>query len=174
MEFVCHLVRHGETNYNANGLLQGSSIDAELNATGRSQAEKLSRAMADISPDAILYSSPLIRALETGIISTGRTMDEFLLDDRLKEVTFGKWDGKSREELSKRMKELKASTPHDLTGDGVEKPEQTQKRAKDFLEDMTKATKTNGKPVIIFAHGAFNRQFVNHLKSRNAKIPDHV
>ena len=46
MEVCVYLVRHGETDYNLRGQLQGSTIDAPLNETGRAQAQTLRDACA--------------------------------------------------------------------------------------------------------------------------------
>jgi len=59
-----YLVRHGETDYNRNGIVQGRLIDSDLNETGRIQAEAVGNRLAEISIDA-LYSSPLKRARQT-------------------------------------------------------------------------------------------------------------
>ena len=57
------LVRHGLTDWNENGRLMGRS-DVELNASGRSQAERVAQALAPRVIDAI-YSSPQVRARQT-------------------------------------------------------------------------------------------------------------
>lgn len=50
----------------------------------------------------------MIRALETGEIATGRSKADFILDSRIRERSFGKWDGKYREDLDARCRELGA------------------------------------------------------------------
>lgn len=60
------LIRHGETEWNAKGLLQGAS-DIPLNAQGRRQAESAGRMLEGAGWHRI-YSSPLERAMETAII----------------------------------------------------------------------------------------------------------
>ena len=57
------LVRHGETNYNKNRLIQGHS-DIELNETGRNQATSAGEKLSDHNID-YAFSSPLKRAVET-------------------------------------------------------------------------------------------------------------
>jgi len=59
-----YFVRHGETDYNRNSIVQGRGVDAPLNERGRRQAEALARRFAAVPLDAI-YASPLRRALET-------------------------------------------------------------------------------------------------------------
>ena len=87
-------MRHGETDYNLREQLQGSGIDSELNETGRRQANLLKWSNSLPVSDAVLYSSPLRRALETGKIVTSRPEADFKLDSRLKERSFGIWEGR--------------------------------------------------------------------------------
>jgi probable phosphoglycerate mutase len=58
------LIRHGETDWNAEGRIQGHS-DIELNARGLEQARRLAARMPDEGEFVALYSSPLKRALKT-------------------------------------------------------------------------------------------------------------
>ena len=96
-------VRHGETAYNAENRLQGQR-DIPLNARGRDQALSLGRALivrfrpeidALESADAFV-ASPLKRATETMELiraAMGLTPARYRLDDRLKELSFGDWEG---------------------------------------------------------------------------------
>ena len=62
--FLC---RHGETDSNAQSLLQGSGIDCPLNDVGRAQASALARSLASIKMD-VIASSTLSRAVATADI----------------------------------------------------------------------------------------------------------
>ena len=57
------LVRHGETDWNKNGIFRGTS-DVPLNDVGRAQVASLGKALSDI-PIRKIYSSHLSRALDT-------------------------------------------------------------------------------------------------------------
>lgn len=86
------LVRHGETDWNVEGRLQGSS-DIPLNDIGRSQARTAAAALADDSWDT-LVSSPLSRASETAdiighVIGLTRSADH----EDLMERRFGRAEG---------------------------------------------------------------------------------
>ncbi|MBL3655311.1 histidine phosphatase family protein [Fulvivirga sediminis] len=59
-----YLVRHGQTDYNLNGVVQGSGIDAPLNETGRTQAEGFFQAYKDIPFDKV-YTSTLQRTVQS-------------------------------------------------------------------------------------------------------------
>ena len=62
-----YLIRHGETEHNRRGIIQGGGVDSELNAAGRAQAEALAQRLRTVSFDA-LYASTLQRAKQTADI----------------------------------------------------------------------------------------------------------
>lgn len=59
-----YLVRHGQTDYNLKGIVQGSGIDASLNETGRKQAKLFFDAFKGVPFDKI-YTSNLVRSIES-------------------------------------------------------------------------------------------------------------
>ncbi|HET8752252.1 MAG TPA: histidine phosphatase family protein [Gaiellaceae bacterium] len=85
------LVRHGETDWNADGRLQGQT-DRPLSDFGRRQARKLAEELADERLEAI-YSSDLIRARETAEIVGERLGLPVVLDAELREKDWGTWEG---------------------------------------------------------------------------------
>jgi broad specificity phosphatase PhoE len=97
------LARHGESDWNAANRFQGHS-DRPLTELGRRQAEALAEAVARENVGAI-YSSPLIRALETARIVAARTGLPVMEDEDLREVDTGGWSGLSREEVQQRFPE---------------------------------------------------------------------
>ena len=87
------LVRHGETEFNAEGRLQGQT-DIPLSAVGIAQAEAVGPVIAGMNPVAIV-SSPLMRARVTAE-TIGRVAGvEVGVDERLKEVDVGQWAGQT-------------------------------------------------------------------------------
>ena len=101
-------VRHGETDWNAEGRLQGQ-LDIPINDHGRRQAagngERLAARLADqgVDPAALSFvSSPLGRSRETMSIVRGKLglSGDWPTDERLKEVAFGDWSGWTYRELS--------------------------------------------------------------------------
>lgn len=95
------LARHGETDWNAAGRIQGRT-DTSLNSRGRAQAGTLAERLRQAGEHiAALYSSPQHRALETAQIA-GRTLglQPTVIDD-LREVSFGDWEGHSWEEIAR-------------------------------------------------------------------------
>jgi broad specificity phosphatase PhoE len=95
-----YVVRHGETDWNAALRLQGQT-DVPLNGKGRGQAARNGRALREIlsaHPDIDFVSSPLSRAVETMDIMRQELVlpaKAYRTDDRLKEIAFGIWEGKT-------------------------------------------------------------------------------
>jgi broad specificity phosphatase PhoE len=85
------LVRHGETDWNAEGRLQGHT-DRPLNEYGRRQAQRLADELAGEELEAI-YSSDLARARETAEIVGERLGLPVVLDPDLREKNWGTWEG---------------------------------------------------------------------------------
>ena len=85
------LVRHGETDWNADGRLQGHT-DRPLSDFGRRQARQLAGELADEELDAI-YASDLARACETAEIIGERLGLPVVLDPDLREKDWGTWEG---------------------------------------------------------------------------------
>ncbi len=100
-------VRHGETDWNVEGRLQGQR-DIPLNANGRAQASRNGETVAAAFPDIATYdfvSSPLERSRESmGIARAAMGLDPVLYarDDRLREIPFGAGEGFNTEELRDR------------------------------------------------------------------------
>ena len=94
-----YLVRHGETDWNAEGLLL-SRTDRPLNTRGEAQARDLAASLADIAWDRA-FASPLVRARRTAEIALAARSDALTLtlDERLVEMDFGPYEGMSEAEL---------------------------------------------------------------------------
>ena len=91
-------VRHGQTELNRRGRLQGR-LDAPLSALGAEQAAALARGFAS-DPIARVLASPLQRARETASAIAaphGLTVE---VDDRLIELDYGEWDGLALTDVS--------------------------------------------------------------------------
>ncbi len=84
-------VRHGETDWNREKRLQGST-GAPINDAGREQAKGLARLLWEVPLQAI-YSSELPRALETASYVAGPHSLNITTDARLNEVAHGDWEG---------------------------------------------------------------------------------
>ncbi|MEL6915128.1 MAG: histidine phosphatase family protein [Pseudomonadota bacterium] len=94
-----YVLRHGQTEWNAEGRLQGS-LNSPLTALGREHARLQGRILAarDISGFRAV-SSPMGRAVETAGIAIAPLMPVIETDRRLREIDVGDWSGRLRDEL---------------------------------------------------------------------------
>ncbi|SUA99813.1 Alpha-ribazole phosphatase [Pannonibacter phragmitetus] len=102
-------IRHGQTDWNAEGRMQGQK-DIPLNDTGRGQARRNGQALASflahegIDPAGLRFiASPLGRTRETMDLmreAMGLPAGGYELEPRVKEITFGDWEGRTLEELA--------------------------------------------------------------------------
>lgn len=86
------LVRHGETHWNKDRLVQGGDSDIELNDTGLEQARRLAAFLKD-EPVAAILSSPLQRAVATAEVIASRHQLSVEIDQGLKELKVGDLEG---------------------------------------------------------------------------------
>ena len=86
-----YIMRHGETEDNTKRILQGQKNNP-LNNQGKKQALEAREQLKDIVFDKI-YVSPLIRAIETAELVTGRKKEEFIVENRIIEIGFGALEG---------------------------------------------------------------------------------
>ncbi|MGQ3671573.1 histidine phosphatase family protein [Xanthobacter sp. TB0136] len=98
-------VRHGETDWNLAGRLQGRR-DVPLNDLGRVQAGRVGKLLPRIVGEPVerlhFVSSPMIRTLETMRIlrtTLDLPVNDFATDIRLAELSFGEWEGKTWPQL---------------------------------------------------------------------------
>lgn len=105
------LVRHGETETNRLGKIQGVS-QAPLNERGLAQAAAAARALDEETPFA-LYSSPLRRAAQTAEAIASRTGISPVREDGLIEMDVGEFEGLSGRQLRERFPEVMRSWDED-------------------------------------------------------------
>ncbi|MEJ3652710.1 histidine phosphatase family protein [Actinomycetes bacterium KLBMP 9759] len=87
------LLRHGQTDYNVAGRMQGH-IDSMLTDSGRTQAAAVAPEIARLAPDRII-SSDLKRAVDTADVVAAATALPVKLDARLRETHLGEWQGRT-------------------------------------------------------------------------------
>lgn len=141
------LIRHGMTDWNAAGRLQGQQ-NIPLNETGRGQASTLGERLKQERWD-LIVSSDLSRAKETADIIAGIAgIGPVLADRRLRERTWGRLDGTTLEE-----REAAYGADWEKLDHGIETSGQMLKRGIECLEELHAAYP--GKRVLVVTHGAF-------------------
>ncbi len=144
-----YLVRHGQTNWNVDNKLQGHT-DIPLNETGREQAYELRRQFERV-PFELCFTSDLQRALETAeILSTPHEV-KVVIDPRLRERSFGAWEGRLVSELK--------TAPTQPTC--VETYEAVQDRVLPFFQEI--ANLHPGATILVVAHGGVMRAILGKL-----------
>lgn len=96
------ITRHGETDWNTRKIIQGST-DTPLNAAGLQQAEALAETLSgDSWHIQHIYTSRLIRALDTAQIVANRLKLPCTVLNGLEEMSLGQWEGLSWKEVTER------------------------------------------------------------------------
>ena len=99
------LTRHGETDWNLQRRIQGST-DTDLNENGRRQALQLSESLLlSENRPRIIYTSGMKRARETAQIVSERLRLPCLVHTGLEEMNFGLWEGLTWEQVEERYPE---------------------------------------------------------------------
>ena len=131
---MIYLIRHGQTDQNVAWRIQGQR-DFPLNDTGVSQAEAAGKRLKELGISfSRIYSSPLVRALKTAEIVTEKGMEDFILDDRLKEMDYGRFEGADMKNLPEELKEFFKDFAHNPAPEGMEQLPDLVKRLGSFLE----------------------------------------
>jgi len=131
------LTRHGKAA--AGDVVLGGQLDLPLTDEGRAEARALAGRLNGVRVDRII-ASPMLRALETAqVIATGRPVD---VDERLRELDYGRWEGLTGDEIELRDPELRARWDADPAGThapGGECGNDVAARAHSFIADLLAA-----------------------------------
>ncbi len=155
------LVRHGETNWNAQNLPQGH-IDIPLNENGRQQAHALAVRLRDTEIHAV-YSSDLVRAAETAAILGTVLGLAPRLSAAWREMDLGAWSGLSRAEIEERFPNELAALDQgvDVPRGGGENMAAVQIRVIPAFEQLRGAHP--GQNVLLVSHGGALKALIGHL-----------
>ena len=102
-----HLIRHGQTEFSLQNRFCGS-IDPPLDRTGLAMAEAFGAAWSARGPIDAIYSSPSLRARQTGGALGSRLGLELRLDEGLREISYGEWEGLRHEDARAKWPDLYA------------------------------------------------------------------
>ena len=167
------MIRHGQTNWNAEGRFQGQK-DIPLNATGRGQAlgngEVLAHILGDEASSFDYVSSPMARTRETmERLRSAMSLDptDYRTDDRLKEICFGDWEGHTFHELSQAFPDKIDARAADKwsfipPGEQAESYEILSWRIGAWLKEVER-------PTVCVAHGGVIRTILKMVGGRSAE-----
>jgi broad specificity phosphatase PhoE len=152
-----YVVRHGETDWNAAGRLQGQT-DIPLNDNGRAQAAQngMRLAHAKIDPAAVDFiASPLSRAYETMTLlrqAMGLPREGFKTDVRLKELSYGRCEGSTWQQLPPIDANgvARHRDPYNWLPDGGESYADAMRRTAGWLSSITR-------DAVVVTHGGITR-----------------
>lgn len=158
-----YLVRHGQTDWNLAGKIQGHA-DIALNDTGRAQAESVAEYLAEKEVDEI-YCSSMKRAVETASILAERLGKPAYMTDGLREMGYGVCEGLTMKEIEEQFpQELAAWHQNPLefrfSGEGSETGWEVLQRAYGSWRQIVQRAKGN---IVIVSHGATLRILLHYL-----------
>ena len=148
-----YVIRHGETEYNKLGRVQGSGIDAPLNDTGRKQADAFYQAYRHVKFDKV-YCSKLQRTVQSaqGFIDDGVPYEQL---EGLNEISWGEKEGEefhpsSHQEYKQLLTEWRSGnlTYSIKGGEGPQHVMERQRKAMSYVMQHT-----NEKTILLSIHG---------------------
>ncbi|MFD1472404.1 histidine phosphatase family protein [Companilactobacillus mishanensis] len=153
-----YVVRHGETDTNSEGRINGMLTNKPLNETGKKQVEELAKEMNVDQFDEI-YTSPLSRAVQTARILDKGMHPIIIEEPRLYETDYGTWDGMSEAKITKEHPEAMDENgflyPNFVNyAENAEDYDSVYKRVEDFVAEMQ--TKGDAK-ILAVCHGFISR-----------------
>lgn len=140
------LVRHGQTDWNYNHIIQGRE-DIPLNEKGRQQAAESAAFLSQETWD-VIVSSPLSRAFDTAAqiaLACGMDVEKIIRDERFIEREFGESSGKPVADM---YEHVQRDDVHAVPR--LESEEQIKRRVFEGLQDL--ATRYEGKRIIVVCH----------------------
>lgn len=177
-EFYLTLVRHGQSEVNADPDRMGQSPTVPLTDLGRSQAKNLhQRFVKEHQYFDYIFSSPYTRALDTAKISVGPyNEDRIVLADDLREYSAGDWINASRSvTITDSVKLRMGNLDHTFLPPNGESLSQVERRASLWLEEniiynKEMIEKANGyapegsiNNIVVFSHGMTIKCLLHHI-----------
>ena len=160
-----HLLRHGETDWNAGGRIQGQS-ESQLTDLGREQARGLRAELKDLGITRV-FSSSSLRARQTAAIAFEGIADDIVHLDALREIALGRWEGHLYSTIEAIYPaELRAfrEAPEQFSFNGAETFTVLQARGLGALAEL--ALECPGQAIAVVSHGALIRSVLCHYGRR--------
>jgi broad specificity phosphatase PhoE len=155
-------VRHGETAWNLEQRYQGQE-DSPLSEQGRRQAQLVGEFLSKRKITAV-YTSDLGRAVLTAKCIADPHNLTPIVDERLREMSFGDWEGMTREEVVEQYPELYRARQRDNSSHpipGGEQPGEVIQRFLSCLEEIV--ARHPGETIVVVSHGAALRMTLASL-----------
>jgi len=160
-----YLVRHGETDWNADGRCQGTT-DVPMNAVGVAQVQALAQELAHVAFDAA-YTSPLARTRETATAILRRQRLRAMPVPELIELSYGALQGTTSASWDPSFATAWRDDPWSVAFPGGESLAMVRERAVPVLQRIV--AMHSGETVLISGHGHLNRVLALHTLGR----PEH-
>ncbi len=159
-----YIVRHGETQLNIEGLVQGHSIDSPLTDEGIKQLKEVALELVKIKFDKV-YSSDLLRAVRSAEIISLEHKLAIHTSKLLRERKYGKYEGKPSELLKKFNKLFDLMTEEERVSHKVDKDaESDEELVTRFITFLREAAITySQKQILVVSHGGIMRVFLQHI-----------
>lgn len=157
------VLRHGQTDHNAQGIWQGQ-LDSDLSQLGRDQAAAAAGALTSFQP-ALVVASDLKRAAETGLEVARATGAPIEYDERWREIHVGQWAGLTAEEVhagfpEDRLRHLRGEDfRRGVDGESLSDVAQRVRAALDALLDRLGP----GETAVVATHGVTGRVVIAEL-----------
>lgn len=159
------VTRHGQTDLNKKKLMQGR-IDKPLNETGIMQAQSVRDKIGDVTFDAV-YASSLDRAITTASIIGNVQKEDVVVDDRIIETDFGKYDCRHYGLMGPAMTAYWVLPEVFHAPKTVESIPDMVKRSHGFLKELEQKGYEN---VLIVCHGGIIRAIRGYLEDSPKKV----
>lgn len=159
MKKEIYIIRHGQTEHNRQGIVQGKGVNLSLNETGRAQAQKFFEAYKHVPFD-VVFTSTLTRAQESvaNFIEQGI---EHQIRAALDEISWGEMEGKhsvldTSEEFQNLINEWRNGNL-EIAPHGGESPLILQARQKPFIEEILQS---DYEKILVCMHGRAMRSLL--------------
>ena len=143
------IVRHGRTEFNATGRLQGRT-DNPLDEVGLAQAEEVAAYLKpELLSDTLFVCSPLLRARQTATAIVNRVGSSFDIDERWIELDYGSYEGLRQAEVPANVwREWRSDS--DFAAPQGESLNQVQERVAQACDDL--AQRLDGRTAVVVSH----------------------
>ena len=173
MKKEIYFIRHGQTDYNLKGLVQGSGIDTHLNQTGIEQGRAFFEFYQNEKFD-IVYTSHLKRSIETVQAFIDQKIPH-IIDENIREISWGIYEGQSTKDWDRKKYDLLISEwdkgNYEARLEKGESGIELATRVKQFLNRIENSVETK---ILVCTHGRTLRCIISLLQNLELKAMENV